>query len=164
MPILILSALGEESDVVVGLELGADDYLSKPFNMSILVARVNALLRRARVDVDEEEVDESNSDDNKTSKSIIIGSLRVETENYKVFIADKQIILTGTEYRLLVALLTANGRVLTRNQLIDSAIGNDAIVIDRTIDVHLASLRNKLGKMREIIETVRGVGYRARQM
>jgi two-component system phosphate regulon response regulator PhoB len=163
MPILILSALGEESDVVVGLELGADDYLSKPFNMSILVARVNALLRRVRVGVDGD-VDESDLEDNKTAKSIVIGSLRIETENYKVFIADKQIILTGTEYRLLVALLTANGRVLTRNQLIDSAIGNDAIVIDRTIDVHLASLRNKLGKMREIIETVRGVGYRAKQI
>ncbi|MDR1479798.1 MAG: response regulator transcription factor [Planctomycetaceae bacterium] len=161
MPILIVSALGEESDVVVGLELGADDYLSKPFNMSILVARVNALLRRARVDVDEFE---SDPNDNKTSKSIVIGSLRVETENYKAFIDDKQIILTGTEYRLLLALVTANGRVLTRNQLIDSAIGNDAIVIDRTIDVHLASLRNKLGKMREIVETVRGVGYRARQI
>jgi two-component system phosphate regulon response regulator PhoB len=170
IPILILSALGEESDVVVGLELGADDYLSKPFNMSVLVARVNALLRRARADADAGDNGDngdstavSDSDGGKTSKSIVLGLLRVDTGSYQVFISDKQIILTGTEYRLLVALLTARGRVLTRNQLIDAAIGNDAIVIDRTIDVHLASLRNKLGKMREIIETVRGVGYRINQ-
>ncbi|MDR2644228.1 MAG: response regulator transcription factor [Planctomycetaceae bacterium] len=159
IPVLIVSALGEESDVVVGLELGADDYLSKPFNMSVLVARVNALLRRACAEaIDNTHTSDSNS--NKLSKVLIFGSLRVDTESYQVFISDKQIVLTGTEYRLLVALLTAKGRVLTRNQLIDAAIGNDAIVIDRTIDVHLASLRNKLGKMRDIIETVRGVGYR----
>ncbi|MDR0390993.1 MAG: response regulator transcription factor [Planctomycetaceae bacterium] len=165
IPILIVSALGEESDVVVGLELGADDYLSKPFSMSVLVAHVNALLRRAKTDADanidtENNTNTHNLKNNTTSKSIVLGSLSVDTESYQVFISDKQIILTGTEYRLLVALLTAKGRVLTRNQLIDAAIGNSAIVIDRTIDVHLASLRNKLGKMREIIETVRGVGYR----
>ncbi|MDR2346136.1 MAG: response regulator transcription factor [Planctomycetaceae bacterium] len=161
IPILIISALGEESDVVVGLELGADDYLSKPFNMSVLVARVNALLRRAKVDTNEINVSDSQND--KGLKSIVLGNLRIDTESYQVFISDKQIILTGTEYRLLVALLNAKGRVLTRNQLIDAAIGNDAIVVDRTIDVHLTSLRNKLGKMREIIETVRGVGYRISQ-
>ncbi|MDR2762453.1 MAG: response regulator transcription factor [Planctomycetaceae bacterium] len=182
MPILIISALGEESDVVVGLELGADDYLSKPFNMSVLVARVNALLRRVKADSDDDistsksdsaaasssavsasSISADSNNDKKNTKSITFGSLRIDAESYKVFISEKQIILTGTEYRLLVALLSAKGRVLTRNQLIDAAIGNDAIVIDRTIDVHLASLRSKLGEMREIIETVRGVGYRISQ-
>jgi DNA-binding response OmpR family regulator len=160
IPILIVSALGEESDVVVGLELGADDYLSKPFSMSVLVAHVNALLRRTKTADTENNQNTLNLKNEKKPKSIILGALSVDTESYQVFIANKQIILTATEYRLLVTLLNAKGRVLTRNQLIDAAIGNSAIVIDRTIDVHLASLRNKLGKMREIIETVRGVGYR----
>jgi DNA-binding response OmpR family regulator len=165
IPILIVSALGEESDVVVGLECGADDYLSKPFNMSILVARINALLRRFRQDNENEENEENkknNKNGNRSSDFITVGHLRIDVGRYHVFVEDKPVTLTGTEYRLLFALATSRGRVLTRNQLIDKAIGNDAIVIDRTIDVHLASLRGKLGAAREMIETVRGVGYRFR--
>jgi two-component system phosphate regulon response regulator PhoB len=153
MPILIISALGEENDVVVGLELGADDYLSKPFKMSILTAHVNALLRRTKIN-------NQNKQPEKITNIITFGKLNINTDTYQVHIENKQIILTGTEYKLLVTLLNAKGRVLTRNQLINNAIGNSSIVIDRTIDVHLASLRNKLGNMRNIIETVRGVGYR----
>ncbi|MDR1962514.1 MAG: response regulator transcription factor [Planctomycetaceae bacterium] len=157
IPILIVSALGEESDVVIGLELGADDYLSKPFNMSILVARVNALLRRSRPEGVEESEEAEESED-----FLTIGKIRIDMERYLVFVDDKQVALTATEYRLLFSLATSKGRVLTRNQLIDEAIGNDAIVTDRTIDVHLTSLRSKLGSAREMIETVRGVGYRFR--
>lgn len=146
-PILIVSALGEENDVVVGLELGADDYLSKPFSMTVLVARVNALLRRLRVGENE-------------TGDMTIGEIRMDTERYQVFVNERPIHLTTTEYRLLLALVSSRGRVLTRNQLIDRAIGHNVIVNDRTIDVHLASLRSKLGDCRKMIETVRGVGYR----
>ncbi|MDR1924574.1 MAG: response regulator transcription factor [Planctomycetaceae bacterium] len=167
IPILIVSALGEESDVVIGLELGADDYLSKPFNMPILVARVNALLRRHRSDLtnpnDIANDPTNNNSQNaaaKTSKSITIGTVRIDLDSHNVFVEDKEVMLTGTEFRLLAAMATSRGRIMTRNQLIDNAMGNDAIVTDRTIDVHFVSLRNKLGDARDIIETVRGVGYR----
>ncbi|MDR0703688.1 MAG: response regulator transcription factor [Planctomycetaceae bacterium] len=159
IPILIVSALGEENDVVVGLERGADDYLSKPFNMSVLMARVNALLRRSKPNHEENKPNiEKKKDD--SEDFIVIGSIRIDIKRYRVFIEDKLVALTSTEYRLLLALIASKGRVLTRNQLIDEAIGNDSIVTDRTIDVHLTSLRSKLGSARNLIETVRGVGYR----
>ncbi|MDR2439174.1 MAG: response regulator transcription factor [Planctomycetaceae bacterium] len=159
IPILIVSALGEESDVVVGLERGADDYLSKPFSMSILMARVNALLRRSKPETENKVINEKkeNSED-----FILLGPLRIDINRYHVFVENKPVALTSTEYRLLLTLIASKGRVLTRNQLIDEAIGNDSIVTDRTIDVHLTSLRSKLGSARNLIETVRGVGYRFR--
>jgi two-component system phosphate regulon response regulator PhoB len=157
IPILIVSALGEESDVVVGLERGADDYLSKPFNMSILMARVNALLRRSRPESENKPGKEKKED---SDDFILLGPLRIDTKRYHVFVEGKQVALTSTEYRLLLTLIASRGRVLTRNQLIDEAIGNESIVTDRTIDVHLTSLRGKLGSARNLIETVRGVGYR----
>lgn len=147
IPVLIVSALGEESDVVLGLELGADDYVSKPFNMTVLLARINALLRRANIKEDE-------------PNTISVGPLTIDADRYQVFLDSDQISLTATEYRLLLTFALSKGRVLTRNQLIDRAIGSDALVTDRTIDVHLAALRSKLGHAREMIETVRGVGYR----
>jgi DNA-binding response OmpR family regulator len=158
IPILIVSALGEENDVVVGLERGADDYLSKPFNMSVLMARVNALLRRSKPNHEEKKANNVKKDD--SEDFIVIGTLRIDIKRYHVFVEDKQVALTSTEYRLLLALIASKGRVLTRNQLIDEAIGNESIVTDRTIDVHLTSLRSKLGSARNLIETVRGVGYR----
>jgi two-component system phosphate regulon response regulator PhoB len=158
IPILIVSALGEENDVVVGLERGADDYLSKPFNMSVLMARVNALLRRFKPNLEENKPNKVKEDD--SEDFIVIGTIRIDIKRYHVFVENKQVALTSTEYRLLLALIASKGRVLTRNQLIDEAIGNDSIVTDRTIDVHLTSLRSKLGSARNLIETVRGVGYR----
>jgi len=154
-PIIIVSARGEESDIVVGLELGADDYVTKPFNMAVLIARVNALLRRT---VSAEET---------TETLIVAGPVRIDVTGYQAFLCrepcDSQSVeplpLTKTEFQLLYVLVRAKGHVLTRNQLIERAIG-DAYVTDRTIDVHLASLRNKLGDSRSLIETVRGVGYR----
>ena len=147
MPVIIVSAKGEESDVVVGLELGADDYVTKPFNMSILIARINALLRRFQ----SSEV---------PPKIVNIGSVEIDTDRFLVTVEGEPLALTRTEFGILYALATANGRVLTRNQLIDEAIGSDAMVTDRTIDVHVTSLRSKLGSARELVETVRGVGYR----
>jgi DNA-binding response OmpR family regulator len=160
IPILIVSALGEENDVVVGLERGADDYLSKPFNMSVLMARVNALLRRSKPN--HEEIKPNNEKKDDSEDFIDIGTIRIDIKRYHVFVEGKQVALTSTEYRLLLVLIASKGRVLTRNQLIDEAIGNDSIVTDRTIDVHLTSLRSKLGSARNLIETVRGVGYRFR--
>jgi DNA-binding response OmpR family regulator len=147
VPIIIVSAKGEESDIVVGLELGADDYVTKPFNMPILIARINALLRRFQTS-------------EAPPKIVSIGSLEIDTDRHLVTVEGEAVSLTRTEFGILYALATAKGRVLTRNQLIDEAIGSDALVTDRTIDVHVTSLRSKLGEARELIETVRGVGYR----
>ena len=150
IPILIVSARGEESDIIVGLELGADDYVVKPFNMSVLVARINALLRR------------SASTEDGTTNFLRLGTIEIDVERFQVYVEGSPIVLTRTEFRILYALVTSKGRVLTRNQLIEKAIGTDAIVTDRTVDVHLTSLRTKLGSARDVIETVRGIGYRIR--
>lgn len=146
IPVMIVSALGEESDVVVGLEMGADDYMSKPFNAGVLLARVNALLRRNRQD-------EENS-------VVQIGPVTIDVDALSVQLDDTPINLTGAEFRLFLALAQSKGRVLTRNQLIENVLGGDIFVTERTIDVHITALRGKLGEARKMIETVRGVGYR----
>ena len=147
VPILMLTAKSEESDIVVGLQLGADDYVTKPFSMSVLVARVAALLRRG-------------SEPSGAAKSIIkVGPITIDQDRHEVEVGGVNITLTLTEFRLLVALAAAKGRVLSRNQLIDQTIGMDAVVTDRTIDVHLTALRRKLGEARNLIKTVRGLGY-----
>jgi DNA-binding response OmpR family regulator len=147
VPIIIVSAKGEESDIVVGLELGADDYVTKPFNMAILLARINALLRRFQTS-------------EASPKVVSAGQIEIDTDRHLVTACGEPVALTRTEFGVLYALATAKGRVLTRNQLIDEAIGSDAMVTDRTIDVHVTSLRSKLGSARELVETVRGIGYR----
>ena len=147
VPIIILSAKGEESDIVVGLELGADDYITKPFSMAVLLARINAVLRRYQTTETPEKI-------------VNIGNVEIDTDRFLVTVGKEPITLTRTEFGILYALATSNGRVLTRNQLIDEAIGSDALVTDRTIDVHITSLRGKLGEARELVETVRGIGYR----
>lgn len=148
IPIIMLTAKSEESDIVVGLKFGADDYVTKPFSMSVLVARIDALLRR------------SSSPQAPAQAALKAGPLLIDHQRYQVELEGKPLALTLTEFRLLAALVAANGRVLTRNQLIDQAIGLDVIVTDRNIDVHVTMLRRKLGKAREFIQTVRGVGYR----
>ena len=147
IPVVILTAKSEESDQVVGLQLGADDYITKPFSMSVLSARVAAVLRRSAAATD-------------GGRIVEVGPVRIDPERHQAEVAGKSVSLTRTEFRLLLALAAARGRVLSRNQLIDQTIGLDAVVTDRTIDVHLTSLRRKLGKARELIETVRGIGYR----
>lgn len=148
VPIIMVTAKGEESDVVVGLHVGADDYVTKPFSMSVLVARVAAVLRR------------SAQASASQGRRIEVGPICIDQEQHAAELDGEPLSLTLTEFRLLSALAAARGRVLTRNQLIDQAIGIDAVVTDRTIDVHLTSLRRKLGPAREYLKTVRGVGYR----
>lgn len=148
VPIIMATAKSEESDVVVGLHLGADDYVTKPFSMSVLAARVAAVLRR------------SSAAGGDGKGHLKIGPIRIDRDRHEVEVDGEGIKLTLTEFRLLAALAAARGRVLSRNQLIDQAIGMDAVVTDRTIDVHLTSLRRKLGEGRKYLKTVRGVGYR----
>jgi len=148
VPTILMTAKGEESDIVVGLRLGADDYVTKPFSMSVLVARVAAVLRRrdAALDVSEH--------------PIRIGPITIDPSRYIVEVDGEPVALTLTEFRLLTALVAARGRVLSRNQLIDQAMGLNTVVTDRTIDVHLTALRRKLGEARTFLQTVRGIGYR----
>ncbi len=148
LPVIMLTARSEESDVVVGLHLGADDYITKPFSMSVMLARVAAVLRR------------SESVGGMERGILQAGPIRINQDTHQVEVESKNVTLTLTEFRILAAIVSAKGRVLTRNQLIDHAMGYDAVVTDRTIDVHLAALRRKLGKARKYIQTVRGVGYR----
>ena len=147
-PVVMLTAKSEESDVVVGLHLGADDYITKPFSMSILAARVAAVLRRTE------------GGDAENQPVLAAGPIRVSRDTHQVDVHGEPVTLTLTEFRLLTALLASKGRVLTRSQLIDRVMGLDAVVTDRTIDVHLTALRRKLGEARSLIRTVRGVGYR----
>jgi DNA-binding response OmpR family regulator len=148
VPIIMLTAKSEESDIVVGLKFGADDYVTKPFSMSVLTARIDALLRRAA------------SSPAPAKAALRAGPLLIDHQRFLVELEGKPLALTLTEFRLLAALAAANGRVLTRNQLMDQAIGLDVVVTDRNIDVHVTMLRRKLGKARDCIQTVRSVGYR----
>ncbi|HYF49710.1 MAG TPA: response regulator transcription factor [Planctomycetota bacterium] len=147
--VLIITAKDDEVDVVTGLELGADDYLVKPFSVRVLLARVRALLRRMRDD--SAETDE---------RPISLGTLRIDPGRHEVSVKDKPVELTLAEFRILQSLAKRPGRVLTRNQLLDVALGQDHYVLDRTIDVHVSALRRKLGEAGKQVETVRGVGYR----
>jgi len=149
-PVLMLTAKAEEADRVLGLELGADDYLVKPFSVRELAARVKALLRRA----------DSNGPVPELLKA---GKILIDVGRRTVVAAGKDVVLTTTEFEILRALASARGRVITREDLISKARGDDATVIDRTVDVHVAALRRKLGKQGELIETVRGVGYRLKE-
>jgi DNA-binding response OmpR family regulator len=149
IPIIIISAKSEETDVVLGLELGADDYVTKPFSPRVLFSRVKAVLRR-------------NNEDEKPMQVISFGDFTIELEKYLVKKRDKAVQLTLSEFGILRRLVTNRGKVLTRNQLLDDLQSDDAFVVDRNIDVHVAALRKKLGPNFEFIETVRGVGYRFR--
>jgi DNA-binding response OmpR family regulator len=144
LPIIMLTAKGEEADIVRGLELGADDYVTKPFNPKELLARVRAVLRRsdAKTDV------------------IRFRDLLIDSDRYRVQIKGKDVPLTKAEFQLLRAMAAHQGRVFTRDQLIDKMTGGEVSIVDRNIDVHVSSLRKKLLEYGEFIVTVRGVGYR----
>jgi len=150
LPLLMLTAKAEEGDRVLGLELGADDYVTKPFGVRELLARVKALLRRSEVASASPEVI-------KTGKIVIDSSRRTVTVN------SKPVALTATEFNLLKALAEKEGRVISREDLLSLARGDEVAVMDRTVDVHVAALRKKLGKQGDMIETVRGVGYRMKE-
>ena len=148
LPILILTAKGEEADKVVGLELGADDYVTKPFSPRELLARVRALLRRRKPAV--------------TCGAVLElgGVLVLDPEAFTVTVAGRRVELTSTEFRLLRVLLEGKGRAFSRDQLLDQLWGNEKYVVDRTIDVHVKNLRDKLGGPGRFIKSIRGVGYK----
>ncbi|MBA2728767.1 MAG: response regulator transcription factor [Parachlamydiaceae bacterium] len=147
IPVIMISAKSEELDVVLGLELGADDYVTKPFSIKVLFSRIRAVLRRGSEPVKVEEV-------------MTFGPFTMDVDKYQLRKYDKPITLTLSEFGILKRLLMSKGRVLTRNQLLDDLQNSDGFIVDRNIDVHIASLRKKLGPNFDTIETVRGVGYR----
>jgi len=149
LAVMMLTAKGEESDVVQGLELGADDYITKPFSPRILMARIKAVLRRV-------EADRDGSD----RKIIEAGGVRIDHDRHEVLTDGQSIDLTATEFKLLTLLVSRPARVFTRQQIIDSLHEGFAAVTDRSVDVQVVSLRRKLGGTGKRIETVRGVGYR----
>jgi two-component system phosphate regulon response regulator PhoB len=149
IPIIMLTAKSDEADIVTGLELGADDYVAKPFSPKVLVARVRRILQRAAV----HDLEKS---------PLKIHELTIDPARRQVFIKNKPIDLTFTEFNILYALAKRPGLVFTRYQIVDSVHGNDYPVTDRSVDVQVVGLRKKLGTHGEYIETVRGVGYRFR--
>jgi len=149
IPVIMVTAKGEESDVVLGLGVGADDYLTKPFKTKELVARVGAVLRRGPL---RNEID--------PTERIVRQGVQIDAGRHEVMVDGESIVFTATEFRLLHYLARHPGRVFTREQLISQVVGDDAIILDRNIDVHIRALRKKLGEYREMIETIRGVGYR----
>ncbi len=151
LPIVMLTAKGEDADVVAGLELGADDYVTKPFSPRVLLARIKAVLRRrSRAAVDDQSV-------------ITIHDLEIHPGRRSVLAGGKPIDLTFTEFQLLTFLARRPGWVFTRSQIVDAVRGTDYPVTDRSVDVQVVGLRKKLGPYGRYIETVRGVGYRFRE-
>ncbi len=147
IPVIILTAKDDEIDVVLGLELGADDYVSKPFSPKILFSRIKTVLRR-------------NKETEKSPKTIQFGNFSLDIDRYLLRKDGRAVTITLSEFGILKRLLTNRGKVLTRNQLLDDIHNDDAFVVDRNIDVHIAALRKKLGPNFDWIDTVRGVGYR----
>ncbi len=150
IPVVILTAKDQELDVVLGLELGADDYVAKPFSPKILFSRIKVVLRRGK------EVE-------KNAQFVNFGSFSLDIDRYLLKKGDKSITITLSEFGILKRLLINRGKVLTRNQLLDDVHNDDAFIVDRNIDVHIAALRKKLGPNFHWIETVRGVGYRMKE-
>lgn len=163
VPVLMLTALGDERDVVAGLDAGADDYVSKPFSPRELVARVRARLDavdRARGAAGHDDDREQASDPER--RRVDVHGVVVDPARHEVLLDGVPVTLTPTELRLLHALLRRPGRVYTREQLVDRVMGDNAWVTSRTIDVHVRAIRRKLGERGTVVETIRGVGYRGR--
>ncbi|MFH1231662.1 MAG: response regulator transcription factor [Planctomycetota bacterium] len=149
VPIIMLTARAQETDKVLGLELGSDDYITKPFSPRELVARVKAVMRRF--------------EQQKNKTKLKVSNIVIDYSGRTVTVKDKKIELTNTEFNLLWHLANRPGKVISRDDLITAGRGDDAMVIDRTIDVHITSLRRKLGKYKDLIETVRSVGYKFKE-
>jgi two-component system, OmpR family, alkaline phosphatase synthesis response regulator PhoP len=148
IPIVMLTAKGEESDIVIGLELGADDYIPKPFSPRVLIARIKAVLRRQSAPVV------------KSSDDIALGGIVLRPGRVEVFCGEQKADLTATEFRILHLLMRKPGWVFTRSQIVEAARGENYYVTDRAVDVQIVGLRHKLGECGKLIETVRGIGYR----
>jgi len=147
IPILMLTAKSSEVDQVVGLELGASDYITKPFSVKVLLARLKNIFR--------------NSQGKKEEASFLkAGDIILDKERQSVTVKGRPVSLTRLEFRILAFLMENPGRVFSREKLLNGAWGGEVFVVDRTVDVHVKSIRKKLGKFRDVIETVRGSGYR----
>lgn len=153
IPIIMLTALCEEADIVTGLELGADDYITKPFSPRVLLARVKAALRRIAASKPAADADET----------VRIRDIVIDASRHKVEVAGEDVVLTFTEFRVLQLLAGQPGRVFTRYQIVDAVHGDDYPVTDRSVDVQIVGLRKKLGEAGQYIETVRGIGYRFKE-
>lgn len=151
IPIVMLTARGEESDIVRGLELGAEDYITKPFSRKVLVARLKAVLRRRGAEAPDDQ------------SALLVGELTIHPGRHEVLVRGEPVQLTFTEFGILHFLARRPGWVFTRSQIVDAVRGEDYFVTDRAIDVQIVGLRKKLGGSAEHIETVRGVGYRFRE-
>ncbi len=150
IPIIIMTAKAEESDKILGLELGADDYVTKPFSFKEMAARIKAVLRR--------------SEGPELAKSIEVGGvLRIDLEKFEVRVGGQPVNLTSTEFKILSFLAARKGRVLTRDQILDHVWGDEKIVLDRTVDVHIRNLREKLGPAAAFVKNLRGVGYKVEE-
>jgi two-component system phosphate regulon response regulator PhoB len=150
IPVLMLTAKAEEIDRIVGLEFGADDYVTKPFSPRELVLRVNAILRRGKGDAVEE-------------KKLSIGAITLDPARHQVEVAGRPVRLTSVEFKLLSMLMRRQGRVQERDRLLNEVWGYESVIDTRTVDTHVRRLRQKLGKAADAIETVRGFGYRIRE-
>lgn len=150
IPVIMVTAKAEESDQLVGFALGADDYVGKPFSMKLLLARVGAMIRRSEAAEVEPDV-------------LQRGPVRVDCGRHELTVHGRPVTVTATEFRLVRVLMAANGKVLSRGQLIEAALGSNAAVTDRTIDVHVKAVRKKMEDAAAWIQTVRGVGYTFRE-
>ena len=149
IPVIMLTAKAEEMDVVIGLEIGADDYITKPFSPRVLLARVKAVLRRNR--------DNTSAD---VESLVKYADLVIKQDRFVALLGNRQLELTTSEFRILLLMARRPGWVFDRSQIVDAVHGEDYPVTPRSVDVHIASLRKKLGKSGSLIETVHGVGYR----
>lgn len=147
IPVIMLTAKSHEADKVIGLELGADDYITKPFSPRELVARIKAVLRRVEQKTE--------------SKAIAIcGVIKIDPEKFEVSVEGKRIVLTATEFKILELLGKKPGTVFSRDEILENLWGDEKIVVDRTIDVHIRHLREKLGKSSKLIKNIRSMGYK----
>jgi two-component system phosphate regulon response regulator PhoB len=147
----MLTAKAEETDQLVGFSVGADDYVVKPFSVRVLLERIKAL-RRRRTDVAEQDID-----------SIVCQGVTLDRKRHRAVVGNRNLDLTRSEFKLLETLIRQPGRAFDRSELIDAALGEDTLVLERTIDVHIRALRKKLDEQADLIETVRGVGYRFKE-
>lgn len=164
VPVIMLTAKGEESDIVVGLELGADDYVSKPFSPKELVARIRAVARRVSDENQKAGATAQAPAASTSGNHIKVGPVEMDLEKHEAWVHGKPLVLTLAEFNLLKTLVSRPGRVFTRDQILEKVAGSDTFVIDRNVDVHVRAVRKKLEDEAEFIQTVRGVGYKCREI
>lgn len=155
IPVIILTAKSEENDIITGLEMGADDYITKPFSPKVLIARLQAVLRRS--------LDQKESNKDSSNETLHIHGLAIDPGRHTVAIDGEQIELTATEFTILHLLARKAGWVFTRQQIIDNIRGYDYLITPRAVDVQIFGLRKKLGNAGHMVETLRGIGYRMKE-